>query len=164
MIKITGVNLMEQFKQIMITIGQVFVVIWEYIVSAATLISAWVGEFFMENIVPFMPTMLKFFSDKKMNIIMFCIVAGYILVINIISFFMFGNDKKKAKRKQYRISESRLMRVCFWGGAIGGIIGMSVFRHKTLKAKFRIFIPIFFVIQLVLHSFVLGFLGFWAFF
>ena len=41
---------------------------------------------------------------------------------------------------------------------------MHVFRHKTLKPKFSVIVPILFVIQLVLHSFILGFLGFWAFF
>ena len=57
-----------------------------------------------------------------------------------------------------------LMKVCFFGGATGGIIGMNVFRHKTLKKKFSVGIPILFVLQLILNSFILGFLGFWTFF
>ena len=155
---------MEKFKQVMVAVGQVLVIIWEYIVEAATVLSTWIGDYFTENIAPLMPTMLKFFSNKKINLMLFCVVAGYILIINIVSLCMFARDKKKATRKQYRISESRLMKVCFWGGAIGGIIGMNVFHHKTLKRKFTVFIPIFFVLQLILHSFILGFLGFWAFF
>ena len=52
----------------------------------------------------------------------------------------------------------------FFGGATGGIIGMNVFRHKTLKKKFSVGIPSLFVLQLILNSFILGFLGFWTFF
>ena len=80
------------------------------------------------------------------------------------AFALFGADKSNAKRKQRRIKESKLMKVCFFGGATGGIIGMNVFRHKTLKKKFSVGIPILFVLQLILNSFILGFLGFWTFF
>lgn len=155
---------MEVFIDIMTSIGQVIVLIFKYIIKAIASISEWIGEFFGNEILPMMPTMLKFFSNKTLNIIIFCIVAGYILIINIISVSLFASDKKKAKRRDMRISEGRLMRSCFWGGAIGGMIGMHMFNHKTKKKKFFIIVPILFVIQLILHSFVLGFLGFWAFF
>ena len=49
--------------------------------------------------------------------------------MNIWAFALFGADKSNAKRKQRRIKESKLMKVCFFGGATGGIIGMNVFRH-----------------------------------
>ena len=155
---------MDKFKEVMTGVGQVLVVIWGYICSAFTAVTQWVSEYFTENILPFMPTMLKFFSNKKINMIIFCVVAAYILIINITALCLFGSDKQYAKRREYRISERRLMRTCLWGGAIGGLIGMSLFRHKTQKKKFKIIVPILFFIQLVIHSFVLGFLGFWAFF
>ncbi len=49
-----------------------------------------------------------------------------------------------------------------FGGATGGIIGMNVFRHKTLK-KISVGIPILFVLQLILNSFILGFWDFGRF-
>ena len=155
---------METFIEIMSGIGQVLLIIWNYIIGALTAAAQWIGEYFNAHILPSMPTMLKFFSDKTINMIIFCVVAAYILIINITALCLFGSDKTHAKRKEYRISERRLMRSCIWGGAIGGFIGMHVFRHKTLKPKFSVIVPILFVIQLVLHSFILGFLGFWAFF
>ena len=86
------------------------------------------------------------------------------LIMNIWALYLFGQDKASAKRKQRRIREGKLLKVCFFGGAIGGIIGMNLFRHKTLKKKFSVGVPIMFVLQLILDSFILGFLGFWTFF
>ena len=56
------------------------------------------------------------------------IVFGFISVIN---FFMYGIDKLKAKKNKWRISEKALLCTSFFGGAIGGFLGMQVFRHKT---------------------------------
>ena len=110
------------------------------------------------------PTAIKLFSNDTFNKYLFFGVAAFILLMNIWAFALFGADKASAKRKDRRIKESKLMRVCFWGGAIGGLIGMNVFRHKTLKKKFSVGVPIMFVLQLILDSFILGFLGFWTFF
>ena len=56
------------------------------------------------------------------------IVFGAISVIN---FFMYGIDKRKAKKGKWRISEKALLCTSFFGGAIGGFLGMRVFHHKT---------------------------------
>ena len=157
-------NFMDKVKEILLEIGQILVIIRNYIVLGISAAAEWIGDYFCENIVPMMPTMMKFFSNRKINIVIFCVVCLYILIINICAFSMFGHDKKCAKRKERRISEAKLIKICFFGGAIGGLLGMSVFRHKTLKTKIKIIVPVLFVIQLILHSFVLGFLGFWAFF
>lgn len=111
-----------------------------------------------------LPTSIKLFSNDTVNRYIFFGVAIYLLIMNIWAIYLFGTDKSKAKRKQRRVRESKLFKVCFFGGAIGGIVGMNLFRHKTQKKKFSIGIPILFVIQLVLDSFILGFLGFWTFF
>ncbi len=111
-----------------------------------------------------LPTSIKLFGNEAVNLNLFFGIVAFLLVMNIWSFTLFARDKSKAKRKERRVSEKKMMRVCFWGGAIGGIIGMNAFRHKTLKKKFSVGIPILFVIQLILDSFVLGFLAFWTFF
>ena len=53
------------------------------------------------------------------------------LIIGILAFFAYGVDKRKAKRKRRRISESVLLGLGFFGGAIGALLGMHLFRHKT---------------------------------
>ncbi|MCH5209891.1 MAG: DUF1294 domain-containing protein [Oscillospiraceae bacterium] len=111
-----------------------------------------------------LPTAIKIFSNDFANKCLFFGVIAFLLIMNICAFCMFARDKSLAKRRERRISEKKLMRVCFFGGAIGGIIGMNAFRHKTLKKKFSIGVPILFVLQLILDSFILGFLGFWTFF
>lgn len=66
----------------------------------------------------------------------------YLLTINIIAFAAYGIDKWKAKRGKWRISEMTLIVLAFIGGALGALLGMKVFRHKTQHWKFRIFVPL----------------------
>ncbi len=58
----------------------------------------------------------------------YLIVIG---VMSVLAFVLYGVDKAKAKRHAWRISEAALLLVGFFGGAIGALVAMSVFRHKT---------------------------------
>ncbi len=60
----------------------------------------------------------------------------YLIVINIISFIMYGVDKKLAIKKQWRISEHTLIVLGFIGGCLGSLLGMNLFHHKTKKIVF----------------------------
>ena len=62
----------------------------------------------------------------------------YLIGINILSFIMYGLDKRLAIKKQWRISEHTLIVLGFIGGCLGSIIGMNVFHHKTKKIWFWI--------------------------
>lgn len=128
----------------------------------------WIGWVWMMFCMWFdslpLPNAIKFFSNDTMNRYLFFGAVAYILLMNIWAFYLFGMDKASAKRKDRRVKESRLFKVCFWGGALGGMLGMNVFRHKTLKKKFSVGVPLLFIFQLVFDSFILGFLGFWTFF
>lgn len=62
----------------------------------------------------------------------------WILLISLITFVTFGIDKKKAIHHKERISEKTLLVLSLIGGACGGLLGMKVFHHKTLKKKFRL--------------------------
>ena len=74
----------------------------------------------------------------------------YLVIINIVTFFLFGIDKRRAIKNKWRISEAMLLISSLIGGVIGGLFGMSVFHHKTKKIKFRILMPLI----LMLHIFL----------
>ena len=74
----------------------------------------------------------------------------YIVIINLISFMAYGIDKWLAKRKYYRISERELFLFGLFGGSLGSLIGMVVFRHKTKKIKFYIWNIVMILIWLYL--------------
>ena len=78
----------------------------------------------------------------------------YLVVINVIAFFMYGIDKWKAKKNRWRIPENTLLGVAAIGGTIGAVFGMKVFRHKTKHMKFVAGLPIIFVLQLVIVYFI----------
>lgn len=75
----------------------------------------------------------------------------YLIAINVFAYLLFGIDKYKAAKKQWRIKESYLLSVCFIGGAIGGIFGMKSFRHKTKKPKFSVGIPLMAACHIALY-------------
>ena len=59
------------------------------------------------------------------------VVFGYIAIVSIICFIMYGVDKSRAKKDKWRIKEQTLLMTGFIGGAPGGLIGRLAFRHKT---------------------------------
>ena len=80
----------------------------------------------------------------------------YIFVINLVSFMMFGIDKYKARRGQWRISEATLLAVAAIGGSIGAWMGMKVWHHKTLHSKFRYGVPIMLLAHIALIAYFCG--------
>lgn len=78
----------------------------------------------------------------------------YILIINVITFFMMWFDKHEAKIGDWRVPERTLFLLVFLGGGIGGIAGMYVFRHKTRKWYFKIGFPAILILQIVFIIYV----------
>ena len=76
------------------------------------------------------------------------LVLIYVVIINLVAFFMYGIDKWKAKREGRRIPEKSLLGIAALGGSIGAYAAMQLFRHKTRKPKFYIGVPCIFAIQL----------------
>lgn len=76
----------------------------------------------------------------------------YLLLVNLFTFFLFAEDKKRAKKDMWRIPERTLVSFALFGGSIGALAGMYVFRHKTKKWKFRIGIPLILGIQMILFG------------
>ena len=77
------------------------------------------------------------------------ILIGYIIIINIISFFIMLYDKKQAIYHNFRISEKTIFIISLLLGGIGTYVGMYVFRHKTKHLKFTIGIPIVIILNII---------------
>ena len=99
----------------------------------------------------------------------------YLIVINIVTFLVYGIDKAASKRGQsqtrlsyaerkqarpkvkwkakqgsWRISEASLLMLAVIGGTIGALLGMQVWRHKTMHLKFKYGLPLILLAQIAL--------------
>ena len=74
----------------------------------------------------------------------------YLLLVNLAAFLVMGADKRRAKRGSWRISEKALFLPALLGGALGGVLGMRTFRHKTKHWYFRLGFPLLLVLQALL--------------
>lgn len=72
----------------------------------------------------------------------------YLAAVNVVTFFMYGIDKWKAKRARRRISEATLLGLAVIGGSIGAWIGIKIWHHKTLHKKFKYGIPLILILQI----------------
>ena len=81
------------------------------------------------------------------NISITTIIIFYLIIITLITFFLYGIDKWKAKRARWRIPESVLLGLAAIGGSVGAWLGMRVWHHKTQHAKFRYGVPAMLVAQ-----------------
>ena len=83
------------------------------------------------------------------------IILGYLLAVNITSFFLYGIDKYKAKKGKWRISEATLLMIAVIGGSIGAWVGMRIWHHKTMHKKFKYGIPVIIIFQVALAVYLL---------
>jgi uncharacterized membrane protein YsdA (DUF1294 family) len=77
----------------------------------------------------------------------------YIGFANLLGFVLMGIDKKKARNRERRIHERTLWGVAILGGAIGSLVGMNVYRHKTKHTSFKIGMPLLIVIHIILYGY-----------
>lgn len=75
---------------------------------------------------------------------------GWLILINIIAFAMYGIDKKKAQKHKWRIPEAQLLLAAALGGGVGSYLGMETFRHKTKHWRFNILVPLFMVVWVII--------------
>lgn len=66
-------------------------------------------------------------NKQKIVVILFIVY----LVLNLITFILFGIDKRRAIKNKWRIKESTLLLLSFFVGGFGSLLGILVFRHKT---------------------------------
>ncbi|MFA7169994.1 MAG: DUF1294 domain-containing protein [Candidatus Paceibacterota bacterium] len=73
------------------------------------------------------------------------IILSIFAIINIFSFFLMLDDKKKSRKNQRRTSEGALLFVAICFGALGIWAGMLIARHKTQKIIFIVGVPLAFL-------------------
>ena len=83
------------------------------------------------------------------------IILGYLLAVNIATFFLYGIDKYKARKGRWRISEATLLLMAVVGGSIGAWTGMRLWHHKTKHKKFKYGIPIIIILQVALAVYLI---------
>ena len=81
-------------------------------------------------------------------------IAAVLLLLNLLSFLLMRHDKQCAKKNRRRVPEKTLFLSAALFGALGGTLGMYIFRHKTKHWYFRVFYPLL----LVLQAGILGYL------
>lgn len=84
------------------------------------------------------------------------VLLVYLLIINIFTFLLYGADKYKARRGEWRIKEAVLLGLAAIGGSPAAWIAMYMFHHKTRKPKFYIGVPALLVVQVLLWFFAQG--------
>ena len=77
-------------------------------------------------------------------------IVYYLIALNLVTFFVYGVDKLKAKRAKWRIREATLLGLAILGGSIGALLGMKVWHHKTMHKKFKYGLPLILIVQTVL--------------
>ena len=85
------------------------------------------------------------------------LLAIWLVLINLVTFFVFGYDKWKAKYKEKhemarRVPERTLFLLAVIGGSVGALLGMRVWHHKTLHKSFRFGIPAILILQIVIPA------------
>lgn len=83
------------------------------------------------------------------------LVLLYLFLINAVSLILMLADKHKARKNLWRIPESTLFTAALFGGSIGSILGMYLFRHKTRHWQFVLGMPAILLIQIVFAFLVL---------
>ena len=78
------------------------------------------------------------------------LIVIYLVTVNVVTFFLYGIDKWKAKHSKWRIPEATLLGLAVIGGSIGALLGMKVWHHKTMHKKFKYGLPLIILLQITL--------------
>ena len=77
-------------------------------------------------------------------------LAVWLIAINIVTFAVYGIDKRRAKRGAWRVPEKTLFLLPLLGGSLGALLGMKVFHHKTKHWYFVWGVPAILLAQIAL--------------
>lgn len=80
----------------------------------------------------------------------FKLILCYYVIINLLSYLLYGYDKNQARKQGRRISERCLLGLAFFGGMVGAYLGMKHFHHKTKHNYFYAVIALSAVLHIAL--------------
>ncbi|GER89829.1 hypothetical protein KDW_39910 [Dictyobacter vulcani] len=88
-------------------------------------------------------------------------IIGYFLVLNILTFVVYGLDKRSARMGGRRVPETVLLFLAFAGGTPAAYAARKYFRHKTIKRPFITRLRLILIVQIgiLLLSMVFFFYG-----
>ncbi len=78
------------------------------------------------------------------------IAVTVLIILNAVSFGLMAYDKRCAKQGKWRVPEKTLFIAAGLFGGLGGVLGMTVCRHKTKHWYFRVFFPVMLILQIAL--------------
>lgn len=82
-------------------------------------------------------------------------LAVWLIAINLVTFAVYGADKRRARRGAWRVPEKTLFLLPLLGGSVGALLGMRVFRHKTKHWYFVWGVPAILLAQMALAVWLL---------
>lgn len=77
----------------------------------------------------------------------YLMLTAWLVVVNAVAFGYYGYDKSRAKVQRDRVPEGILHGIAALGGTAGAYLGMIMFRHKTVKTRFRVFFWLTVIVQ-----------------
>ncbi len=81
---------------------------------------------------------------------------GYLIGINLLALILMAHDKSQARKRGRRVSERTLFLTAAVGGAIGAIVGMRIWRHKTKHVSFVVGMPAVLIVQAIIGIWLFG--------
>ena len=83
------------------------------------------------------------------------VLLVWLAVINLLTFIVYGADKRRARKGKWRVPEKTLFLLPLLGGSVGALLGMRVFHHKTKHWYFVWGVPAILLAQLALAVWLL---------
>jgi uncharacterized membrane protein YsdA (DUF1294 family) len=77
--------------------------------------------------------------------------------LNATAFALHGFDKSAAQKGKLRVPERIFWFMVLCGGAVGTLLGMKFFRHKTKKASYQLMVLLLIVVHLAIVHYGLGY-------
>jgi uncharacterized membrane protein YsdA (DUF1294 family) len=81
-------------------------------------------------------------------------VVAWLAGLSVVCFAYYGYDKRQARAGGPRVPEAALHTLALLGGTAGALAGMYFFRHKTVKASFRIVFFLILALQVALAAYL----------
>lgn len=75
-------------------------------------------------------------------------IGCYLVIINVVTFMAYAMDKRKARKRKWRIPEKTLLFLAVIGGSVGALLGIHILHHKTKHLKFTVGVPVVLMIQI----------------